>query len=129
MKNTMGHWVPDLQGRDCDGVRDVEPLTVSEKGEFLVGRNSPESETLSDVALSLVDGDRQADYGDPVENMRRIGECWRAAFGWDASPRHVALAMIFVKAVREANKPKQDNRVDLHGYTDVLDRCVEAEGA
>jgi len=114
VQNTMGHWVPDLTGRDCDGVRDTQPL-------------EQKKQNLSDHALSLVDGDRQADYGDPVENMRRIGECWRAAFGWDASPRHVALAMIFVKAVREANKPKQDNRVDLHGYTDVLDRCVEAE--
>lgn len=115
-----GPTVPDIGGRDLCGGGD-QPAAVD--------RADAEYFQLQDIAISLVDGDRQADYGEPVENMRRIGECWRAAFGWDASPRHVALAMIFVKAVREANKPKQDNLVDVHGYADIAARCVEAEGA
>lgn len=72
----------------------------------------------------LVDGDRQADYGPPEENMRRIGLAWSAILDTDVSPAQVALCMAALKLVREAYRHKPDNIVDAHGYLEIADRIV-----
>lgn len=72
----------------------------------------------------LVDGDRQADYGPPEENMRRIGLAWSAILDTPVGPEQVALCMAALKLVREAHRHKSDNIVDAHGYIEIVDRIA-----
>lgn len=81
--------------------------------------------TLRNKATNLVDGDRQADYGEPVYMHAQVAQVWAATFGWDVDNHKAALAMALVKIVREAHKPKTDNRVDAVGYIEIAGRCAE----
>jgi hypothetical protein len=71
-------------------------------------------------AHGLVHADRGADYGHPLDNFGHTAGLWKAAFGWDATPEKVAMAMILVKVSRECHKPKRDNRTDICGYAETL---------
>lgn len=84
-------------------------------------------------AQSIVDGDRQDHYGDPVENFEAIAEFWstylrrRKLTVAPLAPKDVAMMMVLLKAAREANVPKHDNILDMAGYADLYHRCVESE--
>lgn len=72
------------------------------------------SELLAEAGL--VSGHRELDYGSAERNLSRIAELWTAAFGWDVTPRQVALAMVLLKVARDTHRPKHDNLVDIAGY-------------
>ena len=73
--------------------------------------------------------ERQADYDDPRPNMERIAEVWtsllRAAHilpdDISLKASDVVNLMIGLKLVRQAYKHKEDNLVDIIGYTDIAD--------
>ena len=68
-------------------------------------------------AERLVLGDRQKAYGHPLEDMTRTGRMWGAVLDIpDVPAEKVALCMVMVKASREVNRPKPDNRIDMAGY-------------
>lgn len=73
-------------------------------------------------ALEVVNGPRQEAYGPPEESFARIAAMWGAILHRAITPQEVALCMIALKVCREANKPGHDNRVDIAGYTEILDR-------
>lgn len=79
---------------------------------------------LVDQASALVDGDRQAEYGEPVEHMRRVAKVWSVILSCEVDAHKVALALAALKLVREAHKPGADNRVDAVGYLEIADRCA-----
>lgn len=79
------------------------------------------SETTLQEAQRLVHGDRNADYGHPADNDKRIAAMARALFGWDIKAQDVGLFMIITKLSREKNRHKRDNLVDLAGYAEVVD--------
>ena len=83
--------------------------------------------TILEEANSIIYGARESDYGHPYDMAKGVADAWRTHFGWGVKPRDVAVAMILMKLVREKNKPKRDNRVDLAGYAGVLDRILERE--
>lgn len=84
--------------------------------------------SVLEEADCLVSGDRQADYGHPIEDFTRTGKIWGAVLGTDpVPPDKVALCMVGVKMSRECNKPKRDNRVDMAGYTKTLDMVREKQ--
>lgn len=68
------------------------------------------------VAMSLVDGDRQNDYGHPLDDFSKTAKIWSAILGIEVTPKQVALCMIGVKISREVNRPKDDNLIDMAGY-------------
>lgn len=77
-------------------------------------------ESLSDRALALIGSDRQASYGPPAENLRRIGVAWSAIFDCPPIPAHkVALAMAALKLTRAAHRPDDDSLVDAVGYCEL----------
>lgn len=83
------------------------------------------TETICQEADRLVDGSRQADYGHPLDNYTHLANVLNATWKTTLTPEQVALGMIQVKIVRELNKPKRDNRVDISGYAKVCDMIVE----
>ena len=79
-------------------------------------------------ANSLVHGDRNDDYGHPLDDFTRIAKMWSAILNVDVSAQQVGLCMCALKISRECNKPKRDNLVDLAGYAETIDMCnAEAE--
>lgn len=81
---------------------------------------------ISDVS-SLVDGDRQADYGDPVESMTNIGKAWSGILRTNVDAVQVALCLAAMKLVRFGYKSKADSIVDAVGYCEIAKRCDAAE--
>jgi len=71
---------------------------------------------IADLAASLVDGDRQADYGHPLDDFTRTALIWTAILGHEVTAEQVALCMVGVKIAREVHVPKTDNVVDGVGY-------------
>lgn len=78
------------------------------------------------VAMNLVGGDRQSDYGHPLDDFSKTAKIWSAILGIEVTPKQVALCMIGVKISREVNKPKPDNLIDMAGYVQTA-WMVDAE--
>ena len=83
-----------------------------------------EPNTAHERAVSLVDGDRQAAYGAPADNLARIGQAWGAVLGLPEpiSAFRTALMMSVLKAVRAAHRGDEDSCVDLLGYGELAAR-------
>ena len=75
-----------------------------------------------DECDQLINNDRQDDYGDPVENLERISQVVSAVLDRGITPKEVALFFMCVKLVREGQKHKRDNLLDIACYAEILDR-------
>lgn len=82
-------------------------------------------------AEEIVNGARATDYGSAKESFTKIGQVTTLLLDRDeldllasgiVSATTVCKMLQAVKLVRESNSPKRDNRVDLCGYTDLLDK-------
>lgn len=89
--------------------------------------------TVLSEADQVVTGDRQRDYGHPLDNFTDIADLWtvvlRKRRGMEeylpVTAEEVALMMDLLKVSRECNTPKRDNRVDGPGYWKCLDMIIE----
>ena len=100
-----------------------EPLTLADYERLTKG----ETESILSEAERIVNGDRQADYSDPVENFKHIADIASSISKENLSPTTCAIVMIAVKLARENYKHKRDNLVDLAGYVEILNRIKESE--
>ena len=80
-----------------------------------------------EAALHLVDGERQASYGDPVAHMQNVARAWSGVLGYQITPKQVSLCLAALKLVREGNKHGPDNLTDCIGYVVIAER-IEAAG-
>ena len=83
-------------------------------------------ESILKEADRIVNGERQADYSDPVKNFADIAKVASVLTRKELTPQDCAKVMIAVKLCREAFKHKRDNLTDLAGYTEILDRLERA---
>mgnify|MGYP007102556906 CR=1 FL=1 len=88
----------------------------------------PIEESILTEAERIVNGERQADYSNPVANFTKISNIASAIIGKEVSPRDCCIVMIAVKLAREAYKHKRDNLVDLAGYAEILNRIQDEKG-
>jgi hypothetical protein len=88
---------------------------------------------ILEEASALIDGNRDVDYGDPLDNFTTTAELWQpyleriihARGGLDLNPHDVAIMMTLVKVARLAWTPhKRDHWADIAGYTGCGWDCV-----
>lgn len=77
--------------------------------------------SVSEEAHDIIHGERQAAYGDPRINLRRIAQAWSAVLGYEVTANQVALCMAALKLVRESTGTGgvRDNYVDAIGYIEL----------
>lgn len=80
------------------------------------------NKSILEEAEEIVGGDRATDYGDAQESFDNIAKGWSIIVGSEITGPMVATMMIWLKMIRENNKHKRDNLVDIVGYTILLDR-------
>lgn len=77
-------------------------------------------ETVLQEAERIIHGDRRQAYGGVKESFTKIAVVWSAILGNPVNASQVALCMTGLKLIREANRHKRDNVVDLIGYPAIL---------
>lgn len=83
------------------------------------------SESILQEAQRLTGGDRNADYGHPLDDFGKVTGMAIALWGrGPQTPEEHAIYMVLVKIAREVNRPKRDNRVDGCGYFQTLDMII-----
>jgi hypothetical protein len=76
-------------------------------------------------AEALTNGERQRDYGHPLDDYRKTAALWSVVLGMDVTPQQAVMCMMMVKVSREMHLPARDNRVDMAGYTNCLQKIEE----
>jgi hypothetical protein len=73
-------------------------------------------------AAEIINGERQDDYGDPLENWTCIAEQWSVTSGHKFTPIDVGMFQIQVKLGRAAtgNKFKSDTWRDIIGTAAII---------
>lgn len=80
-------------------------------------------------AMDLITGDRNRDYGEPLENFQRIADGWRVILGHEVTPHEVALCMAWLKIARLCETPgHRDSYVDAAAYAALALELVETQG-
>ena len=105
-----------------------EPRTLADWQRWMDEHVEPliKDESILSEAERIVNGDRQADYSDPVENFKHIASIASAIMAKDITAEECCIVMIAVKLAREDYRHKRDNLVDLAGYVEILHRIKES---
>lgn len=91
---------------------------------------------ILEEAISLINGERNNDYGDPLYDFQTTAALWQvylrrielARGGLSLLPHDVAVMMALVKVARLAWTPnKRDHWADIAGYTGCGWDCVERQ--
>lgn len=68
-------------------------------------------------ANELIHGQRNNDYGAPLDDFSKTAKMWSAILGVEVTAEQVALCMICVKISRLCNTPGHlDSVIDIAGY-------------
>lgn len=87
--------------------------------KFVRGTPKPFVDTVCRKAISLIENDRQADYGTPEENFGRWAAMCAPMRLNPAIPGDLAVIMALGKVARMANRLKEDNFDDGAAYLSV----------
>jgi hypothetical protein len=85
-------------------------------------------------AIEITKGDRNRDYGHPLDNLENTAEFWsgyimrRFGVRVKLNYRDVSMMMVLMKVSRDANRPKRDNLVDICGYTNIVEKAEKELG-
>jgi len=83
--------------------------------------------TVTQEAHEIVNGQRNSDYGHPLDDFGRTGKIWAAILGLpEVTPQQVAMCMVGIKLSRQCNRAKRDNLVDGCGYLQTIE-MIERE--
>jgi hypothetical protein len=95
-----------------------------------LGPNANPRATLLFEAESIVNGDRNVQYGDPNADFARTAAMWSAFLGVEIQPWQVGAMMALLKISRISWSPeKYDSWLDLAGYAACGWDCVESAQA
>jgi len=94
------------------------PPSVEEEPQLPPPGQAPlRVEALRDAAR-IINGSRDAHYGNPIDNFDRISKIWSVILGVEVSPEDVAMCMAGLKMARYASKSgfQPDTWIDIAGY-------------
>lgn len=77
---------------------------------------------ITDKAKQMVDENRQEQYGNPVKNYTDAAMISSMLRNKVFNAQDIVTIMIVVKLIRQRNKHKEDNLIDIAGYTEILNR-------
>jgi hypothetical protein len=84
--------------------------------------------TIADKARDIVYGDREKTYGHPSKNLKVVADLWSAYLSTQVNAQDVCNLMILFKVARLRNDPEhEDSKVDIIGYTLLMERLKENE--
>ena len=86
-----------------------------------------EPENVLEEADRLVYGERGDCYGHPLIDYTKTSKFWSVILGVEVTPEQAIMCMITLKLSREMNAPKRDNRVDIAGYAECLNRICSMD--
>lgn len=109
---------------------DTRSVTNVEEKDVMEEAISPRADMLREAERI---GDRNVQYGDPLDDFKRTAAMWGAYLGFEMEPHDVAAMMAILKISRIRWSPeKRDSWVDLAGYAACGWHCVapqeETEG-
>lgn len=81
------------------------------------------NKSILEEAKTLLNEDREDEYGDPVYNYTLCAEIYEKLTDKEMKKEDAVLFMIIVKLVRESYRHKRDNLVDLCAYAEIKQRC------
>ena len=91
-------------------------------------KSTPDYKSPCTEAADMVHGIKGAEYGRPLEDFQAVANAMNAYLGKKygrpfavLSPEDIPIFQIMVKVMREAERPKHDNRVDIAGYAETLE--------
>lgn len=88
-------------------------------------------ETILEEAQRLIYGDRNQDYGHPLDDFSRTAQMATGLLrdklkpGVEIVAEEFGMLMILAKLSRQINRPKRDNMVDTAGYAGTVQMCIE----
>jgi hypothetical protein len=86
------------------------------------------SECLAE-AMDLITGDRNREYGEPIDNFQRIADGWSILLFQHVTPHQVALCMAWLKMARLCETPDhKDSYTDAAAYMALAWQLVKEEG-
>ena len=95
------------------------PKEVFEREQKLATR----IELLTEAA-SLTSGDRQKDYGNPIDNMYHIAQIFNSITGHNIKTSEVPMFHIATKLARMQTSPtKRDHYIDVMAYAGIAYEC------
>ena len=90
--------------------------------------NEENKQSILDEAKAIIEGNRQTDYGNAVDNFQRISDIVNSMYpDLVITPEQCCAVLIAVKLIREGYRHKRDNLVDLCGYAHIMNEINESE--
>lgn len=99
----------------------VYKAALSSDGKGCIVGLSLFSETILEEAGRLTSGERNNDYGHPLDDFSRSAAMWSAILSIPVTPEQVGLCMIALKLARHCHAPKRDNLTDAAGYARAIE--------
>jgi len=78
-------------------------------------------------AIELINGDRQATYGPPSENLARLADRWSQRLNRSLAPSEAALMLVDLKLSRLMHSADEDGYRDAIGYLAIAAELAEQE--
>ena len=78
--------------------------------------------SVLEEAGAIITGPRRDAYGPVEQSFGMVAGAWSSILGVEVTSREVALCMIALKVMRDANKPARDNLVDIIGYAALAEQ-------
>lgn len=83
--------------------------------------------SILDDAKHLVNTDRNAAYGHPLQDFQRVAVIWSGILNQLVTPEQVGQCLIGLKLARHCYQSTRDSLVDIAGYAECLDLIAQAK--